>query len=257
MTALRLASLTLLALLGTGCATLPSPGGQTETETQDVPGANEPAQVNLKLGIGYMQSGRFPLAQEKLRRALQFDPNLAEAENALGVMLEETDEPGLAERHYLRALELRPDYALARMNLARMLCANDQTERGTQLFLEVAESDYADPEIPYTGAGVCARIAGDVVTAERHFRQALEHNAYAGGTLFELASLLQRQGRSQEAKRYLDRFHKRVSFSPASLTLAIAIERSLGDRKMQQTYTELLKTRFAESAEARAIADTP
>lgn len=240
---LMLLSMTLLA----GCATPDGPGS--------APSTHEAARLNMQLGIGYMQAGRFELAQDKLRRALQFDSNLAEAENALGVLHEATGAASLAERHYQRALDIRPEYLLAKMNLGRLLCSAGNTERGRQLFLEAATNPAQEnPEIAYTGAGVCSRVANNPARAENDFRQALEHNAFAGGTLFEIASVTYQLGKYQDAQGYLDRYHQRNNFSPDSLQLAIDIERALGNSQMQDHYSQLLRTRFADSTEARSTA---
>lgn len=226
-----------------GCAT---PSGSSNGPSQ-----NEAARLNLQLGIGYMQAGRFEIAQDKLRRALQFDPRLAEAENALGVLHEETREPSLAERHYRRALDIRPHYLLAKMNLGRLLCSNGQTDEGRALFLEAATHSAQDtPEVAYTGAGVCSRIAENLPQAERDFRQALEHNAFASSTLFEIASVSYELGRSADAQNYLERYHRRSGFTADSLQLAIAIEQNLGDSEMQEYYSDLLRSQLSNSATA-------
>ncbi len=236
----------LFSIVLTACA---SSGLQPDPSS-----GNEAAQLNLRLGIGYMQNGRLDIAEEKLQRALQFDPSLAEAENALGVLYEQTRSPTQAERHYLRALTLRPDFLLAKMNLGRMLCANGKVDRGEQQFLEAAaDRRLEEPEIAYTGAGVCARLGGDLPRAERHFLRALEFNPQASGTLFELARLTHNQGRNAEARDYLQRFHRTASFSPASLQLAVAIEAALGNVRMRDEYAQELRSRFANSDEARQL----
>lgn len=244
------ATVLLLSLLLTACA---STGPQTPEQPTD----SEAALLNLRLGIGYMQNGHFNVAREKLQKALQYDSSLAEAENALGVLYEQTDAPRQAEQHYQQALELKSDYLLAKMNLARLLCATGQTARGQQLFLEAADdAGLESPEIAYTGAGVCARRAGDLSDAERYYKQALAQNAFAAGTLFELASLTHATKRDEEARDYLQRYHKVTSFSPASLQLAMEIEAALGNAAMEATYAQLLRTRFADSAEAQRLVNS-
>lgn len=236
----------LLSLLITGCVSTPS----------SIPPASdaEAAQLNLKLGIGYMEQGHYSVALEKLQRALAYNPRLAEAENALGVLYEQTDQSELAERHYRKALQLQPGYLLAEMNLARVLCANGRTDEGQHLFLQVAADPRTTaPEIAYTGAGVCARLAGHQTAAERLFKEALNKNPQAASPLFELARLSYQQGHYQEAESYLLQYHKRTPFSPASLKLAVDIETALGNTRMRDAYSRLLHERFPNSAEARQL----
>ena len=97
-----------LALLLDGCAS------SSERQFQD-----NAAEANFKLGIGYMQSGHFDVATEKLLKALQFKDDYPEAHNALAVLYEEIREYGPAETHYKRAIDLKPDYTLAKLNYAR------------------------------------------------------------------------------------------------------------------------------------------
>ena len=227
------------ALLLTACASLQNTSAPVE------PSDSEAAQLNLKLGIGYMQAQRFNIAIEKLQKALQYDSSLVEAENALGVLYEATQAAHLAEQHYQNALQLKPDYMLAKMNYARFLCANGQTAKGETLFLEAAVAPQQEaPEIAYTGAGVCARRAGLLPQAEQYFRQALQANANASAALLELAIVKKDQSRYQEAREFLDSYHKRAGFSRTSLELAITIEEALGNTAMRDQYAAMLRNQF-------------
>ena len=111
------------------------------------------AEANFKLGIGYMQSGHFEVATEKLLKSLQFDDTNPEAHNALAVLYEEIREYGPAETHYKRAIELKSDYTLAKINYARLLCNHPPTRiaEGEAQFQAIA----ADP----ANAGVTAADA--------------------------------------------------------------------------------------------------
>jgi len=229
--------LTLLTvLLLAGCTSF----GPTGTESDEL-ADNEAAQLNLQLGIGYLQSQRFDIAADKLKKALLYDSSLAEAENALGVLYEATKSNHLARQHYQNALQLQPDYLLAKMNYARFLCADGQTAQGEALFLEAAVSPLQDnPEIAYTGAGVCARLANQIAKAEQYFLQALQANAFASAAAYELAVIKKDQKRYQEARTFLDNYHKRAGFSRTSLQLAIEIEQALGNTAMREQYANML-----------------
>ena len=236
----RIYFIILALLLMSGCATLQNSSAPVE------PSDTEAAQVNLKLGIGYMQAQRFNIAIEKLQKALQYDSSLVEAENALGVLYEASHSAHLAEQHYQKALQLKPDYLLAKMNYARFLCANGQTAKGEALFLEAAIAPQQEtPEIAYTGAGVCARLAGLLGQAEQHFQQALQVNAYASAALLELAIIKKDQSRYQEAREFLDTYHKRAGFSRTSLELAVAIEEALGNTAMREQYAAMLRKQMS------------
>ncbi|MFO1350221.1 MAG: type IV pilus biogenesis/stability protein PilW [Gammaproteobacteria bacterium] len=215
---------------------------------------HEVAMLNLKLGMGYMQSGRFDIAQEKLKKALQLDGTIAEAHNALGVLYEEIHEPRLAESAYQQALAQNSNYSLARMNYGRLLCAIGKTAEGEQQFVTALQSTDTSPETAYTGAGVCARLRNDSAQAATYFRKAVEANPYATAPLLELANLSYAQRQYQEARQYLQRYHQQTDYSPASLDLAIRIEQALGDKQARDNYVRLLLSKFADSSEAQRLA---
>ena len=85
--------------------------------TQEQEFKRNAAEANFKLGIGYMQSGHFEVATEKLLKALQYDDNYPEAHYAIAVLYEEMREYAPAETHFKKAIELQPDYTLAKLNM--------------------------------------------------------------------------------------------------------------------------------------------
>ncbi len=236
----------LLTLLVAGCATTGNPAEHTDDA--------HAAHINLRLGVGYMEQGHLDTAKQKLLLALKYNPKLAEADNALGVLYEQSGNPEQAERYYRKAVQLKPQYLLAQMNLARVLCANGKAREGKQIFLKAAgDPRLTAPEIAYTGAGVCARRAGNLKEAERLYQLALKKNPDAGGTLFEMARLMHIEGDNRRAKQFLLRYHKRASFNPVSLKLAMEVEQALGETRMRAEYAHLLHTRFPNSPQAKQL----
>lgn len=236
----------ILLILG-GCASRPV---QELAEPKDA----RAAEINLKLGVGYMQSGHFDVALEKLKKALEYDPTLEEAHNAIAVLYEETKEYELAEQHYRRAVELDPDYALARMNYGRFLCTHQRTADGENQFLAAANNPKLEsPVAAYIGAGVCAKQIPAPERAEAHLRKALELNPDSARALFELASINYSQGNYLQARTFLQRYHAQAGYSPASLWLGINIEKALGDSQLRREYADLLLSKFSASKEAQLL----
>lgn len=231
----RIAALAL-ALCLAGCA------NNRFTDDDPAEQSDDAASVNFKLGIGYMQAGRYSLAQLKLQRALEYNPDLAEAHNALGVLFEQLNNVTEAEAHYQLAVKKQQDYALAQMNYGRLLCATGKAELGEQQFLAVTRSStYRAQEIPFTGAGVCARARNDLSAAEQYFRQGLKVNPLAAGTLLEIASLSVEQKKFADARQFLQRYHRQAGYNPVSLNLAIRIEDALGDKQASAEFRRLLQ----------------
>lgn len=218
------------------------------------PASNEAAQLNLQLGIGYIQTGRFDVAQEKLKKALEYNSTLVEAHNALAILYEETGEKTLADREYQMAVQKAPEYALARTNYGRFLCANGKANEGEgQFLLAIADPELKNADAAYAGAGTCARALEATDRAGQYFRKALEINPFSTAALFEFASLSHEQGENEQARQLLQRYHNVASYSPASLWLGISVEKALGDRQIRQEYERLLLSKFADSQEARRL----
>lgn len=217
------------------------------------------AEANFKLGIGYMQSGHFEVATEKLLKALQFKDNYPEAHNAIAVLYEEIHEYGPAETHYQRAIELKPNYALARLNYARFLCLREpiRTAEGESEFQKVIADPAnagANTSEAYVGLALCARQRNDVAQAETWLRQALEINPNNTNALFELAQLSQTQGKTLQARAFLQRYHSQNRPTLQSLWLGITIESSQeGDPMLRRDYKAALIAQFPNSDEARRL----
>ncbi len=217
------------------------------------------AEANFKLGIGYMQSGHFQVATEKLLKSLQFDDTNPEAHNALAVLYEEIREYGPAETHYKRAIELKSDYTLAKINYARLLC-NHQPARiaeGEAQFQAIA-TDSANAGVTaadaYVGLALCAGKRNDAAQAETWLRKALESNSSNAAALYQLAQLSQTQNKTLPARAFLQRYHGQTRPTPQSLVLGVLIESAPdGDSQLRQEYATLLRSQFPNTDEARRL----
>lgn len=212
------------------------------------------AQINLQLGVGYMQEGKIQLALEKLRKAVKVDPNSADAHLALALLYDRMGEDEAAELHFRDALRLAPENASIQTNYGNFLCRVNRTAEAEQLFQQAAQNrSYESPELAYFNAGVCLSRQGAPDRAEEYLRQALAVSPQFPPALFTLADLNQTQGRPQQARAFLQRYHDAAPPTAQSLALGLRIERALGDAKAASTYAELLRTRFPDSAEARQV----
>ncbi len=217
------------------------------------------SEANFKLGVGYMQSGHLDVATEKLLKALQYNDNYPEAHNAIAVLYEELREYGPAETHFKRAIELKPDYTLARLNHARLLCTREpvRTAEGESEFQKIA----ADPANAgataadaYAGLGLCARRRNDPAQAETWLRKALEQNPNNTTALYEMAELSQTQGKALQGRAFLQRYHAQTRPTPQSLWLGVTIESSPdGDPLLRREYGVVLTSQFPNSDEARRL----
>lgn len=72
---------------------------------------------HYRLGRYFQQRGRHMLALTEFSRAIDLDPQRADAQNAMGVSYDQLRQFDMAERCYRRALVLKPDFAAAYNNL--------------------------------------------------------------------------------------------------------------------------------------------
>ncbi len=217
------------------------------------------AEANFKLGVGYMQSGHFDVALQKLLKALEFNDNYPEAHNAIAVLYEEIREYSPAEMHFKRAIELKSDYTLARLNYARFLCAREPARlpEGESEFQKIA----ADPANAgataadaYAGLGVCAHTRNDPAQAETWLRKAVEADPKNTRALYALAVLSQQQGKTLQARAFLQRYHAQIRPTAPSLWLGVQIEKAKdGDSQLRQEYSRLLLSLFPNSDEVRRL----
>ena len=250
---LRPLVLSVTLLLG-ACAWISGP----ETEFKD-----DVSEVNFKLGIGYMQSGHYQVAAEKLLKALEYNDNYPEAHNALAVLYEEIREYNPAEAHFKRAIELKPDYTLAKLNYARFLCLREpvRTAEGEAWFQQLA----ADPvnagayaAEAHVGLALCARQRNDLAQAETALRRSIELDPNNASALYALAELSQAQDNALQARAFLQRYHARTRPTPKSLWLGILIEQGKdSNAQLHRDYAAQLLGQFPDSEEALRLKHSP
>jgi protein O-mannosyl-transferase len=77
------------------------------------------AEIRTNVGLLLVRESKLAEAMEQLNEALRLNPNSAETHEALGVALAMSGKAEESIPHFLAALRIRPDWALARENLKR------------------------------------------------------------------------------------------------------------------------------------------
>jgi tetratricopeptide (TPR) repeat protein len=116
-----------------------------------------------------LESGSPGDAREAYARALELDPEHADAHLNLGRMLHESGDPGAAEPHYRRALAIRPDDGTASFNLGVAL---EDLRRLPEALLEYQHAVRLDPNNAdaHFNAATLAERLGRAAEALRHLR---------------------------------------------------------------------------------------
>jgi len=231
----RLLVAAMVAVLA-ACAGAPaSRGGGAPSKEQDA------AALQVKLGQEYLAKGELETAQEKLRRAIDLDPQSVDAHTLLGVLNERIRRPEIAERFYRKAVELKAEDGNVNNNLGAFLCGQGRYDEAQRHF-DVAINDpfYKTPAVAFANAGVCARQAGDSEGAEQHFRRALDLDRTNLTALYEMAGLSHGRGENLRARAFVQRYEARQQADAALLVLAVRVETALGDQQAADSYRKRL-----------------
>ncbi len=109
--------------------------------------ANLTAEAMEALGLAYLGSGRFPMAELTLGRATELEDTRASSHNALGLaMLLQGDVMG-ARAAYGRALDADPTYEKARANLAALKCRFGDQEGSRRELALLTTSNLGGPDV--------------------------------------------------------------------------------------------------------------
>jgi Tfp pilus assembly protein PilF len=79
----------------------------------------EASQLHLQIATSHLKSENYPMALKELLVSQDLDPNNAETQAQLGLVYFMRERYELSEKHYRRAIALRPEFTDAKNNLAR------------------------------------------------------------------------------------------------------------------------------------------
>lgn len=204
----------LLTLLGflQACVTVDS--RQTDDDAA--------SKINVELGIGYLQQNNYELANEKLLKALRYDPDNVRANYSYAILQDRLGQNELAEHHYRIANKLDPKNPEAANNYGAFLCRNNREVESEQYFLNAVKSPlYRTPEYALNNAATCLMRIKQNEAAREYLTRALASKSNFGPALFNMSKLYYEEGKYDQAKDYIDRYHLVARASAASLWLAI------------------------------------
>ncbi len=223
-----------------GCA---SGGGTRPTAEPN----QQAAALQVKLGQGYLNQGELETARDKLQRALELDPRSVDAHTVMAVLQERIARHEIAEMHYRRAVELKPDGGAGNNNYGTFLCGRGRYDEAQPYFARAVQDPfYRTPAVAYANAGFCALKAGRVEEAETSLRSALEFEPRNAGVLFELARLHLQRGDTMRARAFLQRYEAISDGDPEALALGAELEQRTGDAAAESRYRDELQRRFPD-----------
>ena len=235
----------LLNLLLAGCVSNEIRVSDTETRHAD---------TLVQLGLGYMQKGDLNIALEKLTAALDAADKYAPPHNAIAILYTRLERYEEADKHYQLSIQLAPTDGNLSNNYGAFLCGQARYQAAYENFYRAAEQPlYRTPELAYENAGLCAMREKNIEMAEKSFRSALNVRKDMTVSLINMAKVALLKKSYLQGRAYIQRFEEKASHSAVSLQLAIDIEQGLGAIQEVDKYSELLRSRFPDSVQAKNL----
>lgn len=221
------------------------------------PQPDKASDINLELGIDYFRKGNLAAAKDKIDRAIEQNPRNAKAQAAAGLLYDRLNEPKKSESHFEKALALDPNNPDTLNNYAVVLCKRDKQPRGEKYFLQAATNPlYKTPEVAYLNAGNCARSAGNLEHAEANYRKALSLKPRFSEALLQMADVEYRKQSYMSARAFIERYLSGGKPTASVLSLALQVEKGLGNTAGVDNYAQRLKLEFPNAAETRQLLES-
>jgi serine/threonine-protein kinase len=171
-----------------------------------------------------------PRAAEAAIRALQIDPDLAEAHATLGFVKHYDWQWAEAERELRRALELNPSYALGHIWYANFLICRKRLDEAVA---EVRKAEELDPlsMVVLTNVGWTLAFTGRLQEAIDHYHKALALDRDYVQAHWRLGDAYARMNRLDDAIREIETTVALTHRSPSSLAWLAQVYGRAGRRK--------------------------
>ena len=244
-------SLILLAGLLAGCAS--GSGGGNAPQQQGR--AQASAKVHTELAGMYYERAQMGIALGELDKALQADRNYAPAYNVRGLIHMALREDKEAEDDFQQSLRLDKTDSAAHNNYGWFLCQRGKELDSIAHFLAALKDPlYETPERAYLNAGLCSKKSGNNKDAGEFFQRALVVQPGLPQALLGMAEVSFANGDYVKAKKFFASYsEKNDDLTAEQLWLAVRIERKLGDRNSEASYTMQLRKRYPDASETSLL----
>ena len=256
---IRLAAAACVAALVAGCQSAPKPATAAPEPQLPTPKVAEVslkdrAKLHTQLAAGYYERGQMDVALEELGDATKLDPDSGSIFNVYGLVYAVLGENAKAEQNFQRALQLAPQDSEIRHNWGWYLCTHGRAQESIAQFDQAVRNPlYKTPEIALVNAGRCSASFADTAAAEQYFKRALAVSPGNPNAAYGLAFIAYKGSRFDEARGWLRPAVLQANPEPEALYLGVCLERKLGDRQAEMSFTSQLKNRYPESAETKAL----
>lgn len=223
--------------------------------TQGSLDARKSAKVHTELAGLYYERSQFGIALEELTRATQADSGYAPAYSVRGLVHMALREDNDAEDDFKRSLRLDDTDSDTHNNFGWFLCQRGREKESIAQFMAAVKNPlYATPGMAYLNAGVCSKKSGNIKDAEEFLQRALLVQPDFSQAMFALAELNFENADYFSAKKNFADFSQRTeNMTAEQLWLGVRINRKVGDKGSEASYTTQLRKRYPETREAQML----
>lgn len=173
------------------------------------------AKIHYDMGLLYFQEGDNIRALQELVKAKEKNSKDKHIWNALGLAYKERKLFKEAEEAFKEAISLDNKFSEAYNNLGVLYLDQKRYKDAIETFEKaVSNIFYTTPELAYNNMGYAFQMLGDVVSAEKNYKEAISLNPSFSLSYTNLANLYIEQKRYKEAEaillKYLSVFEKHV-----------------------------------------------
>jgi len=183
--------------------------------------------MNASLGLEMASQGKFQQALVYYRKALQINPQLAEAHHNMSVTLSSLGRYDEAISHCREAIRLKPDYFKAYNTLGIALSYQQKYDEALDCFNKSLriKPDYAEG---YNNLGALLQLQGKTDQAVKYFQRALQLKPDYADPYYNLGSIFHSQGKTGQAADYL---RKALQINPRHARAAEELKILLNEKK--------------------------
>nr|WP_034587242.1 type IV pilus biogenesis/stability protein PilW [Acinetobacter sp. HR7] len=243
-----------IALISTVCFSLALTACQTVDAGKKDP--EKAIKVRTQLAVEYLKTGDLDSAKRALDEALKINSRDAQANMMMGVLLQQEGSKAnleKAESYFKKAISAEPKNAQARNNYGTYLYQLERYNDAIEQF-EIAGATLGYDQ-RYRALENLGRIylkKGDLVNAEKSFKQALQANRDSYISMLELAEIFYLNQQFPAASKMYEQFVHAVgqkNQGARALWIGIRTARASGDQLGMQVLVNQLRALFPESQE--------
>ena len=237
----------MFAIFATACQT-PATMGKKDPE--------KAIKVRTQLAAEYIKTGDLDSAKRALDQALELDSRNSSANMMMGILLQQEGSKvsmDKADGYFKRAISADPENAQARNNYGTYLYQIERyNEAIEQLNVAGMALGYDQRYKALENVGRIYLKQGNVVNAEKSFKQALQVNRDSSISMLELSEIFYLQQQTDAAAQLYEQFVRSVgqkNQGARALWIGIRIARAKNDMMGMQVLVNQLRALFPDSSE--------